>query len=165
MFPPAPGTRGPRLTFWRRGLPPVGGRPPGGTKKKGSDKGIDGQIHWHDGEEQLQRAIVSVKGGKHVSDAMLKDLVATVEAEKAAVGLFVTLTPPTKPMRERAALAGDYELAGTPAKYPRIQILTIEELLAGKRPDLPKTSLIEAHKAAKPIDDGGGQQSLFDDES
>jgi len=145
--------------FWALTL--VAAHPPGGTKTKGSDKGIDGVVLWHDGEEKLQRAIVSVKGGKHVSDAMLKDLIATVEAEKAAVGLFVTLTPPTKPMRERAALAGEYELAGTTAKFPRVQILTIEELLAGKRPSLPQTSQVQGHKAAKAIEDTSAQGSLF----
>ena len=149
--------------FWALTL--VGATPPGGTKKKGADKGIDGVVLWHDGDAKRQRAIVSVKGGKHVSDPMLKDLIATVESEKAAAGLFVTLTPPSKPMRERAALAGEYELATDfgALKFPRIQILTIEELLSGKRPELPQTSQLQGHKEAKPIKGSGGQQSLFDE--
>lgn len=135
--------------FWALTL--VGAHPPGGVKKRGADRGIDGEILWRDGQGKLQRGIVSVKGGAHVSDPMVKDLIATLEAEKAALGLFVTLAKPTKPMRERAALAGTYELAGTTAKFPRVQILTIEELLAGQRPQLPVTSRIEAHKEAKAI--------------
>jgi len=150
--------------FWALTL--VGAHPPGGTGKKGADKGIDGVVLWHDGAEKLQRAFVSVKGGKHVSVNQLKDLLATLETEKAAVGLFVTLTPPTKPMQNMAALAGDYTLATQfgELKFPKLQILTIEELLAGKRPALPQTSQLQGHKAAKAIGDKGGQQSLFGDE-
>lgn len=145
--------------FWALTL--VNAHPPGGTKKKGADKGIDGVILWHDGEEKLQRGIVSVKGGK-VNDGMLRDLIGTMEHESAAMGLFVTLQPPSKPMRERAALAGEYELAGTNAKFPRVQIWTIEDLLSGRRPELPRTGLIEAHKAAKEMKKGG-QGKLFED--
>lgn len=147
--------------FWALTL--VGAHPPGGVKKKGADKGIDGEIIWRDGQAALQRAVVSVKGGRTVSDTMLKDLIATLEAEKAAVGLFVTLTPPTKPMLNRGALAGTYHLAGTTATYPRIQILTIQELLAGARPDLPKSSRIEGHQPAaklKPTDTHQGTLDL-----
>jgi site-specific DNA-methyltransferase (adenine-specific) len=145
--------------FWVLTL--VGAHPPGGLKRKGADRGVDGEILWRDGEGKLQRAVVSVKGGASVSDTMLKDLLATVEAEHAAVGLFLSLAEPTRPMRNRAAAASEYEMAGTTARYPKIQMLTIEELLAGKRPDLPKSSRLEAHKAAR-REDGGGQGRLFE---
>jgi len=146
--------------FWALTL--VGAHPPGGTKKKGADRGVDGEILWRDGEGKLQKAVVSVKGGHGVSDTQLKDLITTVDAEKAVVGLFISLAEPTKPMRNRAAQAGDYTMAGTTAKYPRIQMLTIEELLAGKRPDLPKSSRLDPHKSAKAVDDGG-QMGLFEE--
>ena len=67
-------------------------------KKKGSDGGIDGLIFFQDDETGAKKIIVSVKGGEHVSVTMVKDLIATVEREKAAIGLFVTLAVPTKPM-------------------------------------------------------------------
>lgn len=52
----------------------------------------------------------------------------TIEREKAEIGIFLTLTPPTKPMVTEAAAAGLFELDGfTPV--PRIQIVTIEEAL------------------------------------
>jgi site-specific DNA-methyltransferase (adenine-specific) len=63
---------------------------------------------------------------------MLKDLIAAVQGSKAAIGLFVALTPPTKPMLKEAATAGFYR-AGNGRDYPRIQILTIEDLLTGRQ--------------------------------
>ena len=66
---------------------------------------------------------------------MVRDLVGTVQRTKAEIGLFVTLTPPTKPMEKEAAAAGFYR-AGNGREYPRIQILTIEDLLTRrKRPE------------------------------
>jgi hypothetical protein len=77
---------------------------------------------------------VSVKGGKSVTLAMLKELIATVEQNEAEFGLFVSLADPTQPMIIEAAKAGFYTAANGIA-YPRIQILTITELLEGhKRP-------------------------------
>jgi site-specific DNA-methyltransferase (adenine-specific) len=111
-------------------------------KKKGADGGIDGQIFFSDAESVSQKnpvikkIIVSVKGGQNISLTMLKDLIATVEGNKAAMGLFVTLASPTKPMIKEAASAGFYKSAGNGRDYPKIQILTIEGLLNGtERPE------------------------------
>ena len=53
------------------------------------------------------------------------------QGEKAAIGLFVTLTPPTKEMIKEAASAGFYE-SPHHVDFPRLQILTVEGLLEGK---------------------------------
>ena len=65
-----------------------------------------------------------------------RDQIATLkgdmEREKAEIALFVTLNEPTEPMRQEAASAGFYEPEHFPGQlYPRVQILTIESLLAG----------------------------------
>lgn len=99
-------------------------------KKKGSDSGIDGLIFFQDDNSGAKKIIVSVKGGEHVSVTMLKDLIATVEREKAAMGLFVTLTEPTKPMITEAVTAGFYQ--SPKGDFPKIQILAIDDLLSGK---------------------------------
>ncbi len=105
------------------------------NKKKGADGGIDGLIFPEEGPGNHSKIIVSVKGGDTVGDTMLKDLIATVEHEKAQMGLFVTLARPTKPMKVRAAAAGFYT-ARNGMQYPRIQILAIEDILSGKvRPE------------------------------
>ena len=96
-------------------------------KKKGADTGIDGIIFFQDDNKEAKKIIVSVKGGENVGVTMVKDLIATVEREKAEIGLFVTLAEPTKPMMPEAVSAGFYE-----SKIPKIQILTIEDLLSSK---------------------------------
>jgi hypothetical protein len=105
--------------------------------KKGADTGIDGIIFFQDDDKVAKKAIVSVKGGEHVGVDMVKHLIATVEQEKAQMGFFVTLAEPTKPMVTQAVSAGYYEspLMGA---YPRIQILTIADLMSGKaKPNYP----------------------------
>lgn len=66
---------------------------------------------------------------------MIRDLAGTVAREKASLGIFVCLTEPTKEMEREAVLAGFVELGGI--KYRKIQIRTIEQLLAGNAIDSP----------------------------
>jgi len=99
-------------------------------KKKGSDGGIDGLIFFQDDNSGAKKIIVSVKGGEHVSVTMLKDLIATIQKEKAEIGIFITLAEPTKPMITEAVSAGYYQ--SPKGDIPKIQILTIEDLLSGK---------------------------------
>lgn len=109
-------------------------------KKKGADSGIDGLIFFQDdkdGKSEAKKIIVSVKGGENVGAAMVRDLKGTMEREKAALALFVTLTPPTKPMEKEAAAAGFYE-SPHHGQFPKLQILTIEGLMQGhERPRYP----------------------------
>jgi hypothetical protein len=60
-----------------------------------------------------------------------------LDREKAELGTLITMQEPTKPMRAEAASAGFYESRWTASKHPRLQILTIDELLSGKRIDSP----------------------------
>jgi hypothetical protein len=53
------------------------------------------------------------------------------------MGLFITLEPSTEPMRVEAVSAGFYHSAVWDKDYPKIQILTVEDLLGGKQPALP----------------------------
>lgn len=102
------------------------------NKKKGADSGVDGIIYFRDDETLAKKIIVSVKGGGHINPQMIRDLVGVLQREKAEIGLFVTLTKPTGAMIKEAASAGLYKPVHFPQKaVPRIQILTIEELLNG----------------------------------
>lgn len=97
--------------------------------KKGADSGIDGVIYFKD-DRDIKKIIVSVKGGANVSVPMIRDLGHVINREKASLGLFVTLTKPTAPMRQEAIKAGYYlNPAGTP--FRKIQILTVKGLLEG----------------------------------
>lgn len=129
----------------------IGAQPYQG-KKKGADTGIDGIIYFQDDQSVIDRRkslpkkiIVSVKGGEHVGVPMIRDLGHVVDREGAAIGLFITLAPPTRPMREEAVKAGYYS-SPTGADFPKIQILTIEGLLNGaeqpRYPDLMRGGLM-----------------------
>lgn len=114
---------------------PIGG---GGKQgKKGSDKGIDGFINFLD-KPGLQRALIQVKSGG-VKSGDIRDLKGTIEREKAQIGVFVTLEPPSRDMVTEAVTAGNYHSDLWDKDYPRIQILSIEELLTGAEVKLPPT--------------------------
>ena len=114
---------------------------PYGGKKKGADGGIDGIIYFKPDGKTTERAIVSVKGGANVGVSMVKDLVTTVGTEKAKIGVFITLAKPTKPMLAEAVKAGFYD-SPHHGRAPRIQILTVEELMAGKKPQVPMITAV-----------------------
>jgi DNA modification methylase len=108
-----------------------------GKSKKGADRGIDGIISFLGKDAKTPaRCLVQVKSG-HVSSATIRDLVGTVDREKADIGLLITLEEPTGPMRTEALEAGYYHSGFMQRDYPKIQIITIKELLHGKEPQLP----------------------------
>jgi site-specific DNA-methyltransferase (adenine-specific) len=124
--------------FWT--LTMIGASPAGGRAKKGADKGIDGEFSWRDASDSLCRGLVSVKSG-HITVNQVRDLVGTMQREKAELGIFATLEEPSKPMRNEAAGAGRYSIPGIPKDFPRVQILTVDELLTGRDPDVPRWRL------------------------
>jgi len=116
---------------------PLGAKGGGKAGKKGSDKGIDGSINFIDDKTNKQkRVLVQVKSG-HVKSGDIRDLRGTVERENAAMGVFITLEEPSKPMEKEAVSAGFYHSPGWSRNYPRIQILTVEELLHGAGLKMP----------------------------
>lgn len=123
-----------QFQWWALSL--VGAKPVGDVRRRGADKGIDGVIDLPEEKGALVRVIVSVKSG-HVSVAQVRDLKGVLQREKAAIGLFITLEPSTSAMRREAASTGFYHSPLWQKDYPRLQILTIEELLAGMPPELP----------------------------
>jgi DNA modification methylase len=106
------------------------------SSKKGADRGIDGRLYFHDDQSSNSKQIIfSVKGGG-VSVPQIRDLRGVIEREKAEIGVFLSFETPTKPMLKEAAEAGFYKSSDGSA-YPRLQILTIEEILKGKQPEYP----------------------------
>ncbi len=120
---------------------PLGGQAGSREGKKGSDKGIDGVVPFiDDAGGKPKRAIVQVKSGK-VKSGDIRDLAGTVQREDAAIGVFITLEPATRDMTTEAAAAGVYRSPGWGKDYPRVQILTIEELLRGADVKMPPASM------------------------
>ena len=83
-----------------------------------------------------RKAIVQVKSGR-VSSPLIRDLKGTVEREKAALGLFITLEEPTRDMRTEAVSAGFHRSEMWQRDFPKLQIRTVEELLNDRAFELP----------------------------
>jgi len=122
---------------WALGL--CGARPAGsGEAKKGADKGIDGRLYFYNTTTgKTEQVIFSVKGG-HLKATDVRDLRGVLDREKAAIGVLISLEEPSRQMRTEAASAGFYK-SGTVDKtsYPKMQLITVGELLAGKSVQMP----------------------------
>jgi len=149
-----------QFQWWALAL--VDAKPVGGVEKKGSDRGIDGKITFTDHNNELQTVLVSVKSG-HVNSGMVRDLKGTLDREKAAIGLFLTLEEPTKEMHSEADTASLYHSELWNRDYPRLQILTIRELLEeGRRALLPPFVLPGYQQAERvPTKKAAEQRELF----
>lgn len=121
---------------------------PYGDKKKGADTGIDGYLYFQDELGKVKKAIVQVKSG-NVSTKDIRELGHVIDREGSEIGIFITLEVPTKPMQTEATGKGYYRSPTWKKDYPKIQILTVEDLLSGKQPKLPPT--VAAHKQAKRV--------------
>lgn len=126
----------------------IEGQPYKGSKK-GMDRGIDGFLHFRDADKKAQTAIISVKGGG-IKSGDIRDLKGTMEREGAALGIFLTLNPPTREMEREAASAGFYETGGR--KFPRVQMLTAAQVIDDRRPQVP-FGFTESLKKASREDD------------
>ena len=114
---------------------------PAKDKKKGADAGVDGVINFFDDNSgRAKRIVVQVKSG-NVNRGMIATLKGDMEREKAEIGLFITLNEPTRPMLQEAASAGFYTPDHYPDhQYPRLQILTVAELLSGAEAQYPRVA-------------------------
>jgi hypothetical protein len=141
-----------QFQWWALGL--VQARPT--EQKKGADQGIDGRIYFHDeaAGARTKQVILSVKAG-HTGAAHVRDLRGVLEREKAEIGILITMQSPTAPMKTEAAGAGFYDSPGWKKSYPKLQILTIAELLEGASINMPPLDQVnvtfkKAAKAEKP---------------
>jgi site-specific DNA-methyltransferase (adenine-specific) len=143
--------------WWAVGL--VGAR--GTDLKKGADHGIDGQILFRDDPKAAkpEQIIIQVKGGKTgVKD--VRDLRGVLDREKAAIGILISLQAATGPMETEAASVGFYEHKTNQQKFPRLQLRTVKELMAGKGIERPSTvaATDETFKKAPKAKTKGGEQ-------
>jgi len=132
-----------QFQWWALSL--ISARPVGSTLskpregKKGADEGIDGWLRFSDSEEgHVEKIAMQVKSG-HISIKDIRELRDVVSRQKAAIGLFITLERPTSEMIRETKTTEPYVSAIWKHEYPKIQILTIEELLKGKQPIIPPT--------------------------
>ena len=128
--------------------------------KRGADRGIDGVVYFIDGPRRaVNKAVVQVKSGR-VSSPLIRDLVGTVEREKAAMGLFITLEEPTRDMRTEAVSAGYYHSDLWQTDFPKIQIRTVGELLEGRAFEIPRHP--QTYQPAQRITRPAGEQGRLE---
>jgi site-specific DNA-methyltransferase (adenine-specific) len=121
---------------------------------------VDGVILFmDDATNKAKRAAVQVKSG-HVKSGDIRDLRGVLERDEAALALFITLENPTKEMLAEAAQAGVYHSPGWNRDYPRLQILTVADLLNGAEPKMPPAS-VTFKQAARSGAPDAAQGALF----
>jgi hypothetical protein len=150
-----------QFQWWALGL--VGARPV--EQKKGADHGIDGKILFRDDlkASKAEQIIIQVKGGKTgVKD--VRDLRGVLEREKAAMGVLISLQPPTGPMEAEAASAGFYTHKMNEQQYPRLQLRTVKELMEGKGIERPSNvaSVDETFRKAPKAKAKGHEQTAME---
>ena len=115
------------------------------TARKSGDGGVDGRLYFampqQDAWERdpLRSMVIEVKGGANVGIGVVRDLRGVLEREEAEMAGLIVLQEPGEKKRasfgRKLAAAGDLEVHGT--SYPRMQLLTVSEILEGKRFSTP----------------------------
>ncbi|MGB6836523.1 MAG: site-specific DNA-methyltransferase [Dehalococcoidia bacterium] len=121
------------------------------TGGKGPD--LDGVKPFIEFGGKAKRVVISVKGTKSVNPEMIREVLGALGPDKP-IGILATLTKPTKGMVAQAAAAGFYDSSGQ--KYQRVQMMTVREVLSGKRPSLPSPS---SPFAKAPVEKKKGKQA------
>ena len=98
------------------------------NQKKGADKGIDGIAYFTGDKDEPEKIILQVKSG-NVKSGDIRDLQGTITLEKAELGVFITLKPPTKDMIKTAKEAGIYKSRYMSQPVDKIQIVTVQEII------------------------------------
>ena len=132
------------------------------NEKQVGDKGVDGVARFYLDKKTNGRILVSVKGGKTVGPQYVRDLIGTVETQKAQMGVLITMTEPTQGVLDAVNHGGVYTWPVNGQVYPRIQVITVGDLLHGGRPNMPPPMLpyIQAVRAEQPT---SSQMTLYDE--
>jgi site-specific DNA-methyltransferase (adenine-specific) len=110
----------------------------------GGDQGIDGLIYFFDDATgQAKQIIVSVKSGENIGPRDVRDLNGVVDREDAEIGVLITLEEPTAGMKTEAASQGAYHSPYTQKDYPKIQIMTVEDMMNGKEVEMPPREQVD----------------------
>lgn len=115
--------------------------------KKGSDGGIDGILYFVDGPGEVCKGILQVKAGENVGVNAVQQLDSVVRREDAALGCLITVAKPTRNMISEAASMGFYK-SNQWGSFPRLQILTLEQIMNGETIKCPPQHFRLAHRRA-----------------
>ena len=105
------------------------------TSKRTADGGIDGRLYFDIGEKEFQSMVIEVKGGESVNIGVVRDLRGVLEREDALLAGLIVMkelgTVKTRNFKREMAAAGDLEVNGK--FYPRMQMLTVADILDGQQ--------------------------------
>jgi DNA modification methylase len=132
--------------FERWAVSLVGAQP---NEKQVGDKGMDGVARFYLDKQTIGRVLISVKGGKTLTPQFARELSGTVLNQKAQMGVLITMAEPSHGVIDEINHGGNYTWPINRQTFPRIQVITIRDLLEGKRPKMPTLMLpyIQAAKA------------------
>ncbi|NWJ97563.1 MAG: restriction endonuclease [Chloroflexi bacterium] len=114
--------------------------------KKGGDKGIDGTAYFLTGKSDNAKIVFQVKSG-NVGRGDIAKLNNDRLREKAELAIFLTLQPPTQGMKDEANAVGVYEHSLMACSYPRVQLITISDMIEQQKRLAIPTSLEVLKKA------------------
>ncbi len=106
------------------------------NEKKGGDGGIDGLAYIPESTKENSKVLFSVKSNEKLTPAVVRELFGTVEREKAACGILLTLYPMPNLVKESKKY-GIYRNDFTGREYPKIQVVCVQEMLDGQFMELP----------------------------
>ncbi|BAG00655.1 DNA methyltransferase [Microcystis aeruginosa NIES-843] len=128
--------------------------------KKGADKGVDAIAYFQGDKDNREKIVFQVKSG-NVKSGDIRDLQGTMTLQGAALGIFITLKPPSKDMIQTAKSAGIYRGRYMSQSVDKIEIVTVQEILEQKK-RLDVILTFEVLKAAEKQRETQGQQMSLD---
>jgi DNA modification methylase len=133
--------------------------------KKGGDGGIDGTAYMVDidekGGQEYKQVIFSVKSSEKLSPSVIRDLFGTIERENAAIGYLLTLYPMPNLAKE-AAKYGSYQNKMFGHAYPKITVVSVQELIDGALMAIP--TVVSVLKSAERKGKKEKTKDIFDEE-
>ena len=110
------------------------------TTRRSADGGVDGRLYFAVPHAQdLQSMVIEVKGGEHVGINVLRELRGVLDYDNALMAGLIMMNPPRQTQMRNfnrfMADAGTVELWGN--EYPKMQLLTVGEIMDGKRFNTP----------------------------
>ena len=127
--------------------------------KKTADGGYDGYLTFLKSDKDKGVILIEVKSG-NVSVKNIREFIDVVNTENAAIGIFVCFKEQvTQPMLLHAKQAGYFEPEIFGQRYDKIQIITVEDLLAGKLIDYPSYQNSTFKQAPKARNNEGADNS------
>ena len=108
------------------------------TARRTRDGGVDGRLYFHD-DAETQAMKIEVKGGNTVKIESLRALAGILDEEDYPMGGFITRKTLGNIQRQNfldfCRTKGEVVISGV--SYPKLQILSVEEILEGKKFDTP----------------------------